>query len=133
MIGVLLLGHARIASETKQAVEHILGTQSQFQAIDIINSDMPDTEDAGLSIALEHLNQGQGVLILVDLLGATPWNMVNRVTDNQHVVLLSGFNVPAVIRAMSMRQDCTDLNQLAQSSVEAGKHYMRLQVADLKP
>jgi len=133
MIGVLLLGHARIASETKQAVEHILGEQSQFQAIDIINSDMPDTEDADLSIALEGLNQGQGVLILVDLLGATPWNMVNRVVENQHVILLSGFNVPTVIQAMSMRQDCTDLNQLAQSSVEAGKHYMRLQMTATKP
>jgi mannose/fructose-specific phosphotransferase system component IIA len=133
MIGVLLLGHARIASETKQAVEHILGQQSQFQAIDIINSDMPDTEDADLSIVLEGLNQGQGVLILVDLLGATPWNMVNRVVENQHVILLSGFNVPTVIQAMSMRQDCTDLNQLAQSSVEAGKHYMRLQTTATKP
>ena len=133
MIGVLLLGHARIASETKQAVEHILGSQPQFQAIDIINSDMSDTKDADLNLALEQLNQGQGVLILVDLLGATPWNMVNQVAENRHVILLGGFNVPAVIRAMSMRQDCTDLNQLAQSSVEAGKHYMRLQMADLKP
>jgi len=132
MIGVLLLGHARIASETKQAVEHILGQQAQFLAVDIINSDLPDEEDAGLSTVLENLDQGQGVLILVDLLGATPWNMVNQVVKNQHVALLSGFNVPAVIRAISMRQDCTDLNQLAQSSVEAGKHYMRLQMAGLK-
>jgi len=132
MIGILLLGHARIASETKQAVEHILGQQVQFQAIDIINSDMPDEEGVGLSVALNRLNQGQGVLILVDLFGATPWNMVNRAVENQHVTLLSGFNVPAVIRAISMRKDCKDLNQLAQSSVEAGKHYMRLQMAGLK-
>lgn len=128
MIGVLLLGHARIASETKYAVEHILGEQTQFQAVDIINSDMPD-EGAGLSAALAQLNQGRGVLVLVDLFGATPWNMANRVVVNHHAILLSGFNVPTVIRAINMRQTCTDLNQLAQSSVEAGKHYMRLQVA----
>ncbi|WP_038247316.1 PTS sugar transporter subunit IIA [Ghiorsea bivora] len=130
MIGVLLLGHARIASETKQAVEHILGEQAQFKAVDIINSDIPDEEDTGLSAVLDNLNQGQGVLILVDLLGATPWNIVNRVVVNQHVALLSGFNVPAVVRAISLRQECADLNQLAQSSVEAGKHYMRLQMAE---
>ncbi len=126
MIGILLLGHARIASETKIAVEHILGEQVQFQAMDIVHSDAPSSEESGLSMALDGLDEGLGVLVLVDLIGATPWNMVNRVVAGKDVVLLGGFNLPAVIQAISLRQECVDLNQLAQSSVEAGKQYMCL-------
>jgi mannose/fructose-specific phosphotransferase system component IIA len=126
MIGVLLLGHARIASETKIAAEHILGEQVQFQAVDIVHSDASSDEESSLNMVLESLDEGLGVLVLVDLIGATPWNMVHRIVAGKHVVLLGGFNLPAVIRAISSRQKCVDLNQLAQSSVEAGKHYMRL-------
>ena len=129
MIGVLLVGHARIASETKIAVEYILGQQVQFQAVDFVHSDTPDEKGLDLSKVLGSLDEGQGVLVLVDLMGATPWNMVNRVVADKHAQLLSGFNVPAVIRAISLRQTCLDLNQLAQSSVEAGKHYMRLKLS----
>ena len=129
MIGVLLVGHARIASETKIVVEHILGQQTQFQAVDFPNSDALDDKQAThLSMVLDSLDEGQGTLVLVDLMGATPWNTVNRVVAGKHTLLLGGFNVPAVIRAISFRQTCANLNKLAQSSAEAGKHYMRLQV-----
>lgn len=131
MIGILLLGHACIASETRMAVEHILGEQVQLQAVDIVHSDASGGEESGLSMVLDSLDEGLGVLVLVDLIGATPWNMVNRAVAGKHVILLGGFNLPAVIRAISMRQECVDLNQLAQSSVEAGKHYIRLKIGGL--
>ena len=51
MIGILLLGHARIASETRIAVEHILGEQVQLQAVDIVHSDASGGEESGLSMA----------------------------------------------------------------------------------
>ncbi|MCF6208632.1 MAG: PTS sugar transporter subunit IIA [Ghiorsea sp.] len=128
-----MVGHARIASETKLAVEHILGQQTQFQAVDFVNSDNSDQHGIHVSKVLDGLDEGHGVLILVDLMGATPWNMVNHIVEGkQHAHLLGGFNVPAVVRAMSLRQTCTDLNQLAQSSVEAGKHYMRLKIGGQK-
>jgi len=129
MIGVLLIGHARIASETKLAVEYILGQQTQFQAVDFTNSDAPDENATDLSKVLDSLDEGDGVFILVDLMGATPWNMISRIVEGKHNThLLGGFNVPGVVRAISLRQTCTDLKQLAQSSVEAGKHYMRLKI-----
>ncbi|MCF6208728.1 MAG: PTS system fructose subfamily IIA component [Ghiorsea sp.] len=128
MIGILLVAHANIASENKAAIEHILGEQQQFAAIDIYDSAVSTKDKAALAAAMMRLDDGQGVLVLVDLLGATPWNVTCDIAQHQHAEVISGFNLPAVIKAVSLRQETVSLAEVAQACVQAGQHYMRMYV-----
>ncbi len=126
MIGIVLVAHAGMASETKKVVEHVLGAQTQFAAVDIGNSDATEHESERLSHVLCEVDEGKGVLVLVDLCGATPWNLVRQYAGKASLMMVGGFNVPAVIRAAVLRGEDVDLPTLAEACVEAGKQYMCL-------
>ena len=126
MIGIVLVAHARIATETKHAVEHVLGEQAQMVAVDIHDSDATEKESLRLQRVLRSVDDGQGVLVLVDLYGATPWNLVRACACATPLMMIGGFNLPSVIRAAVLRQDDVELRALAEASMDAGQQYMRL-------
>lgn len=130
MIGVILIAHARLASETKAAVTYILQEQVSFEAIDVTNSDEAITQTQVFSDVLEiMLAQCDGVLVMVDIFGATPCNIaLNRIAQaNQcvNIEMIAGFNLPCVIKTMLERKHAS-LEDLARLSLDSGQKYMRL-------
>jgi len=69
-------------------------------------------------IALQKLNSGQGVLILTDMYGATPSNIVSELLDPSRV-LVSGINLPMLVRVMNYPD--LDLNDLAEKAISGGQ------------
>lgn len=126
MIGIVLLGHAHIASETKSAVEHILGQRYGFIAVDMPGSDISDDEQEQLREAVASLDSGDGVLLMVDLYGASPSNLAFELLQPGKVEVLAGFNLPCVIKALTVREQGGTLLELAKASIEAGQQYMCL-------
>ena len=126
MIGILLISHAHIASETVAAVEHILGKQTGLKAMDMPNSDVLCHEQEHFNQLLASVDGGQGVLVMVDLFGATPCNVVLDSVQPISIEVVAGFNVPAVIKAVSLRNDTCNLRELAQASVKSGQQYLQL-------
>ena len=126
MIGIVLVAHAHIATETKVAVEHILGVQPLFGVIDIANSDASSEEQDKYAQLIASHNKGDGVLVMVDLFGATPCNIASGNSPEESIEVVAGFNVPAVIKAVTLRHQEITLHALAQASIASGKQYMRL-------
>jgi len=128
MIGIVLIAHAHIARETKGVVEHVLGVQQGFEVVDVPDSDVSEAAYAKLQSLLVAMNSGQGVLVMVDLFGATPCNIAAAASQavTGEVAVISGFNVPAVIKAISLRQQGVELQALATQSIAAGQQYMCL-------
>jgi len=124
MIGILMIGHAHIATEMKDAVEHILGEQPLFEAVDVPNSNAIEPLQTHLDALMKTCNTGQGVLIFADLFGGTPCNMALGYLQQSHCEIISGFNLPALIKAVSLRATSDDLAEVASLSIESGKHYV---------
>jgi len=126
MIGIILISHAHIASETKIAVEHILGKQDFFETIDIPNSDGLTGEQLHFDTLLESVDNGDGVLVMVDLFGATPCKLVLEANRSEGIEVIAGFNVPAVVKAITFRQSADNLLELAKTSATSGQQYLQL-------
>jgi len=128
MIGIVLIAHAHIARETKVVVEHVLGVQQGFEVVDVPDSDVSEAAYAKLQSLLVTMDSGQGVLVMVDLFGATPCNIATEASQAvaSEVAVISGFNVPAVIKAISLRQHDMGLQTLATQTIAAGQQYMCL-------
>ena len=68
---------------------------------------------------MRQLDEGQGVLVLTDMYGATPGNVALRLLDPGRVEGVSGVNLPMLIRALSYR-DKGDLAWIVSKALSGG-------------
>ena len=82
------------------------------------NTDPEELFDTA-SRACDKLDQGAGVLVLTDLFGSTPSNVANRLVDRHRAMVISGANIPMLLRIMNYPD--ADLEELAEKAT-AGAH-----------
>jgi len=127
MIGIILVSHAHIAQEMKHAVEHILGSQAYMETLDVLSSDTPDALQEELGKMLQRCDRGDGALVFADMFGGTPCNIALSFLKQHQCEVISGFNLPALVKAASRRMDNDiDLSDLAREVMESGRQYMCL-------
>jgi mannose PTS system EIIA component len=98
MIGKLILTHGGLARELLQAASVISGRLTGFEALSLDWTDGFDEARAKVAAALERLDQGQGVLVLTDMYGGTPCNIAMTFFQTGKVEVLTGVNLPMVLR-----------------------------------
>ncbi len=130
MIGIVLIGHARIASEMKLAVEHVLGEQPLMVAMDVLESSDSQALREKIAHIVKQCDTGYGTLIFADMFGGTPCNVALTCLKEGECEVISGFNLPALIKAASDRITCQkkhmSLSMLAHDVVASGQQYMCL-------
>jgi len=124
MIGIVLIGHAHIAREMIAAVEHVLGEQPLLKALDAPDSDQPDLLRRQLIDLIRQCDAGNGVLLLADMFGGTPCNVAMSCLNEFNVEIISGFNLPTLIKAVSLRRQQVQLSDLAAEVVVSGQQYI---------
>ncbi len=126
MIGIVLIGHERIASEMLSAMEHVVGKQPLIETLDVHDGQTPDELTRCLQAKIRACDLGKGVLLLADMFGGTPCNIAMGCLQAGHVEVVSGFNLPLLIKAATLRNKQTELEALAEQVVESGRLYMRV-------
>ncbi|MFZ9615083.1 MAG: PTS sugar transporter subunit IIA [Fluviibacter sp.] len=104
-VGILLLTHGRLGEALFDCARHVLGGNvPDHVAILSAGQDEPvEDVEARARELLTTLNQGGGVLVLTDLLGATPARVAARLIEPGKVEALSGVSLPMVLRAINYR------------------------------
>lgn len=104
MIGVLIVTHGEIGKSILESAAHILGeAQRQVATLSVWRQDDPDDLLARTREQLKAVDAGDGVLVLTDLFGATPGNVVSRVLADGRVEGVSGVSLPMLLRVLSSR------------------------------
>ena len=105
MIGVLLITHGTLGEALVQCVSHVMNRRpAQLMQLGISGQD--DPLDA-LPIArrlIELVDSGSGVLILTDILGATPANTAAKLLEPGRIEGVTGVNVPMLLRVITYRE-----------------------------
>lgn len=119
-VGILLLTHGRLGEALVECASHVLGGKLPEQlAVLSAGQDEPvDEVEARSRQLLATLDQGAGVLVLTDLLGATPARVAARLIEPGKVEALSGVSLPMVLRAINYRHRL--LGALAKKALLAG-------------
>jgi PTS system ascorbate-specific IIA component len=105
MVGILIVTHNLIGKEMLTCAETIIG-KSMHGVISIaIPADITPDELGRyadqIKRAIDELQQGDGVLILTDMAGATPSNLVQYFAAKQHVQIITGLNLSMLIRIIN--------------------------------
>ena len=103
MIGVVVVTHGQLATELVNAAEMIVGDLPQFTAVSI--GWYEDVNDAREDIvqAIERVQADAGVLILTDMFGGTPSNLGITFLQTDKVEVITGVNLPMLIKLASMK------------------------------
>ncbi|MFQ5519268.1 MAG: PTS sugar transporter subunit IIA [Mariprofundus sp.] len=126
MIGIVLVGHARIASEMLVSLEHVVGEQPLIAALDITDESHPEQLSKMLMAKIRACEVGEGVLLLADMFGGTPCNIAMGCLEPGRVEVISGFNLPLLIKAATLRSHDIKLPELAHQVVKAGRQYIQV-------
>jgi mannose PTS system EIIA component len=104
MIGIVLVTHAGLADELVHAAELILGPLDAVAAVSISREMSVDTAKEKLQNALKMVDENNaGVMILTDLFGGTPTNISAEFLQDGTVEILTGVNLPMLVKAVSAR------------------------------
>jgi PTS system ascorbate-specific IIA component len=103
MIGVLLVTHGEIGTALLTSASQILGGAQQVATLSVWRQDDPDDLVLRARELLEQIDAGDGVLVLTDIFGATPGNVVSRLLADGQVEGVSGVSLPMLLRVLTGR------------------------------
>jgi len=106
MVGILILAHGAFGEALIHCASHVLGKRPlRVRQVGVTVHDDPDTVLPMARELVKQLDDGQGVLVLTDMLGATPANIATRLIEPGRVEGVSGLNLPMLIRALTYREE----------------------------
>ncbi|HWA39403.1 MAG TPA: PTS fructose transporter subunit IIA [Burkholderiales bacterium] len=104
MVGVLIVTHGAIGRSILDSARHILGdAPAQVATLGVSRDDDPDDLVLRARRMVKDLDAGDGVLVLTDIFGATPGNVIARLLADGRVEGVSGVSLPMVLRVLASR------------------------------
>jgi mannose PTS system EIIA component len=120
MIGILIIAHGTLGESLIHSISHVMGTRPPFLMQIGIGADedpfgiLPQAQQL-----LKELDQGQGVLVLSDIYGATPCNLVGKLVEPGRIEGVAGVNLPMLVRTLTYRNG--NIATLVEKAVSGGR------------
>jgi PTS system mannose-specific IIA component len=126
MTGILIVTHAELGTTLIETLEFILG-KPQKDLISISIDIKQDADDLRKRIkqGIDQVRSDNGVIILTDMFGGTPSNLSYSFLEEGEVEVISGVNLPILMKAVTSR-DKMPMEKLTATLVEHGKRSISL-------
>jgi PTS system ascorbate-specific IIA component len=105
VIGILIVAHGAFGEALIHSASHVLGKRPmRVRQVGVTVHDDPEAILPQAQNLVKELDQGDGVLVLTDIYGATPGNIALRLLRAGKVEGISGVNLPMLVRALTYRE-----------------------------
>ena len=132
MIGIVVVTHSGLGEALIEAAEFIL--EDHLEAATAVSVDLRQSAERlreKIKTGIKRVDEGEGVLILTDMFGGTPSNISLSFLEEGRIEVLTGVNLPVLIRAARMRKD-KSLSELAERLQAYGRKSISLASGVLK-
>ena len=126
MIGALIVTHGNLAFELLNAAKQIEADVSGIEAVPLDWSETVDTAREKIAEALQRVGKDRDVIIFTDMFGGTPSNISLSFLEKGHVEVVTGVNLPMVVKFAMVKQESKDLNTVAHMITEKGSKAIRV-------
>lgn len=110
MIGILLITHGSLGEALIQCACHVLNRRPpQLMQLGVAGQDDPLDALPLARRLLEMVDDGSGVLVLTDILGATPANTAAKLLEPGRIAGVAGVNLPMLLRVITYRERSMDV------------------------
>lgn len=127
--GILLITHPGIGTALLSTASRLLDTcPPRIKCLDVPVDANPETMLTRASRRVLELDDGEGVLVLTDAYGSTPSNIACQLTKSHHAKVVSGLNLPMLIRVFNYFSE--NLDSLSHKAVGGGTRGIQTYDAD---
>ncbi len=131
-VGGVIVSHGQVANELLAAAETVVGELDHIAAVSIGWHDDVEIAKAEIERAIKQVSADNGVLIMTDMFGGTPTNISAMFIKDGEVELITGVNLPMVIKLASQNKELS-LTELAKAIEDQGKQSIYRTGALLEP
>lgn len=122
MIGIVIVAHGGLAGEYLAAVEHVVGVQKGVRSVAIAVDCDRAAKQAEICEAADDVDQGDGVVVVVDMFGGSPSNLSLRACAQDKRRILYGANLPMLIKLAKSRH--LNVPEAVRLAMDAGRKYI---------
>ncbi len=128
MIGLVLISHGELALELRRSLEAISGVQPHLATVCVNPNDHPDERRSAVARAIAETDDGEGVIVVADMFGATPCNLAVSLAERSSTVkpevdVIAGVNLPMLVEIAKARSKVSLVECVARATA-AGRHYI---------
>ncbi|MEO6299466.1 MAG: PTS fructose transporter subunit IIA [Paracoccaceae bacterium] len=123
MIGIVIVAHGGLAREYLSAVEHVVGPQTDMQAIAIEDDCDRGKKQAEICAAADAVDHGGGVVVVTDMFGGSPSNLsLLACAGGSERRIIYGANLPMLIKLTKSRE--LAVKDAVAAALDAGRKYI---------
>jgi mannose PTS system EIIA component len=126
LIGALIVTHGNLAHELLNAARQIEADVAGIEAVALDWSDSVDAAREKIAAALGRIGQNRAVIIFTDMFGGTPSNISLSFLEQGQVEIVTGVNLPMVVKFAMVKEEAKDLATLAHVISEKGSKAIRV-------
>jgi PTS system mannose-specific IIA component len=119
MVGVVVASHGKLAEELIRTAEGVVGPFASVVGV-TVSATEPDSRGR-IAEAIAKVDEGEGVLLLTDLLGGSPTQLCLSFLADRKVEVVTGVNLPMVLKAISLRQNPLPIGEMAAQIAESAR------------
>jgi PTS system mannose-specific IIA component len=120
MIGILIVTHKELAEALMSIYDLILGSREGICPVSLDPNAPPEVSRDQIQRGLGQVNNGNGVIILTDMLGGTPSNLTLPFLQEGKVEVITGVNLPMLMKLSQIRE-AKDLKEAALALKQSGQ------------
>ncbi len=127
MIGIVIVTHGHLGDSLVETAAIILGEPPE--AVVPVSIDL--TQDINtlrqkIQDRIKQVDHNRGILILTDMFGGTPSNLSYSFLEEGRVEVISGVNLPVLIKSVNLRSKGSNLHEMAKTIEAYGKKSISL-------
>jgi len=133
MIGIVIVTHGQLGDVLVETAEIIFSEKPESVTPVSINlTENVETLRKKIKTAIKSVDSNKGILILTDMFGGTPSNLSYTFLEEGRIEVISGVNLPVLLKAINIRKKDMDLHQMAKTIETYGKKSISLASSILK-
>jgi PTS system mannose-specific IIA component len=125
MVGILIISHGRLAEALISSVQFLVGNLKRVKGISIWPKDRKEEVRDRIQKGIAEVDDGDGVVILTDILGGTPTNLSLSFLKKEEVEVVTGVNMPMLLTLSSYRKG-RSLGEIGELVKKSGRQSITL-------
>ena len=127
MVGVVVVSHEQVAFSMMEAARRVVGTLPGVAVVCASAADDSAAITQRVSQACTEVDDGNGVLIMVDVYGSTPFHVAMSMLDGTGAAeVLCGVNLPMLLKLATLDRTRLTPAQMALELCECGRRSIRI-------
>lgn len=127
MLGIVIATHGKLSDGLKDAAEVIMGATNNIATVNLNPGDDVQALGDKIKAAIHEVDQGDGIIVLVDLVSASPYNQSVLLTNcldqelKEKIYIIGGVNLPMLLETINHQILATPIEQVPQAILDQGQ------------